>query len=49
MLTLEVMIHTHTITDNDDAPTVEFYTTSSTDPESVSSKTVTIKIIGSFR
>ncbi len=36
--------HTYTITDNDDAPTVEFYTTSSTDPESVSSKTVTIKL-----
>ena len=36
--------HTYTITDNDDAPTVEFYITSSTDPESVSSKTVTIKL-----
>ena len=37
-------VHTYTIADNDDAPVVDFNTTSSTGAESVSSKAITVDL-----
>ncbi len=37
-------VHTYTITDNDNAPVVDFNTTSSNDAESVSSKDITVDL-----
>ena len=37
-------VHTYTITDNDDAPVVDFETTSSSGAESVSSKAITVDL-----
>ena len=40
-------VHTYTITDNDDAPVVDFNTTSSSGAESVSSKALTVDLSAS--
>ena len=40
-------IHTYTITDNDDTPTIDFNTTSSSGAESISSKAITVDLSGS--
>ena len=37
-------VHTYTIADNDDAPVVDFNTTSSSEAESVSSKAITVDL-----
>ena len=37
-------VHTYTITDNDNAPVVDFNTTSSSDAESVSSQAITVDL-----
>ena len=39
-------IHTYTINDNDDTPTIDFNTTSSSGAESVSSKAITVDLSG---
>ena len=38
------MVHTYTITDNDNPPVVDFNTTSSSDAESVSSASMTVDL-----
>ena len=39
-----IMVHTYTITDNDNPPVVDFNTTSSSEAESVSSKSLTVDL-----
>ena len=39
-------IHTYTINDNDDTPTIDFNTTSSSGAESISSKAITVDLSG---
>ena len=39
-----ILVHTYTITDNDNAPTISFNTSSSSGAESVSSKAITVNL-----